>query len=155
MTTPDPDPPAATPGFQSDTARTVFRTALRDMLLLLAALTVVGGGLGYVLAGTPGLWGALLGVALTLVFSGTTVVSMLATAGSDPQTTAAVVLGGWLGKMIVLAAALALLREQTFYDRLTLAVVLMVGVLGSALLDYRAVRSGRVPYTDPGGSAQS
>ncbi|WNB84958.1 hypothetical protein [Cellulomonas sp. ATA003] len=149
MTSPDATPPDAD-GVQQDAARAVFRTALRDMLVLLAVLTVVGGGLGYLLAGAPGLWGALLGVALTLVFSGTTVVSMLATAGAAPQTTAAVVLGSWLGKMIVLVAALALLRGQTFYDRVALAVVLLVGVIGSALLDYRAVRGGRVPYTDPG-----
>ena len=153
MTTPDHPMPADArrggAGAGGD-PRDVFRAALRDMLVLLAVLTIVGGGLGFALAGVPGLWGAMLGVALTAVFSGTTVVSMLATADSPPHTTAAVVLGSWLGKMIVLVAVLAMLRDQTFYDRVVLAVVLLVGVVGSALLDYRAVRAGRVPYTDPG-----
>ena len=44
---------------------------------------------------------------------------------------------------------LAVLRDLDFYHRVVFAVVLLIGVLGSALLDYRAVRRGRVPYTNP------
>ncbi|NMR19948.1 hypothetical protein HIR71_06875 [Cellulomonas fimi] len=133
----------------SEAARAVFRTALRDMLVLVAVVAVLGLAVGYLTAGVPGVWGAVLGVVLTLVFSGTTVVSMLVTAASSAQTTAAVVLGGWLAKMVVLVAVLALLRDQTFYDRVVLAVVLLVGVLGSVLLDFRAVRAARIPYVEP------
>ncbi len=136
MTTPDP-------------ARAVFRTALRDMLVLLAVLAVVGLGLGALLAGTPGVWGAAIGVGLALLFSGTTIVSMLVTSGKPATTMAAVVMGAWLGKVVVLIAVLAVLRGQDFYHRGVLAAVLVVGVVGSALLDLRAVRGGRVPYVTP------
>ena len=140
---------AAELGPASDPVCAVFRTALRDMLLLLAALAVLGVGVGALVAGRPGVWGALLGVAMTLVFSGTTIVSMLVTARSSAATTGAVIVGTWLVKMIVLIGALVALRPLGFYDRMVLGVVLLVGVLGAALLDYRAVRRGRVPYTEP------
>jgi hypothetical protein len=39
-----------------------------------------------------------------------------------------------------------------FYDRVVLAVVVAVAVIGSALLDYRAVSRGRVPYVSPSGT---
>ena len=133
-------------------ARAVFRRALRDMLVLVGVLAVVGVALGALLApdATKGVWGALIGAAVALVFSGTTVLTMLRTADSSVATTGAVVLGGWLLKMIVLIAVFAVLRDLDFYDRTVLAVVTIVGVLGSVVLDYRAVVTGRVPYVDPG-----
>lgn len=133
----------------SDAARAVFRTALRDMLVLVAALAGVGVVVGYLVAGTSGLWGAVLGVALTVIFSGTTVISMLKTAGASATTTAAVVMGSWLAKMLVLILALALLRQFDFYDKWLLGGVLMVGVIGAAVIDYRAVARGRVPNVTP------
>jgi hypothetical protein len=154
--TTDPTTPAdhdgttpAKPSSSSRAAEAVFRTALRDMLLLLGALTVLGVGIGYLVDGLAGVWGALIGVGLALVFSGTTVVSMIRTADASPQKMAAVVMGAWLGKVIVVIVALALLRDLTFYSKPVLAVVLAVGVLGSAYLDYRAVSRGRVPYVEP------
>ena len=132
-----------------DPVRAVFRTALRDMLLLLAVLAVLGVTVGELVAGLPGVWGALLGLGVTVVFSGTTVVSMLATAHASPATTGSIIMGAWLLKMIVAIALLAVLRDLDFYHRVVFAVVLLIGVLGSALLDYRAVRRGRVPYTNP------
>jgi hypothetical protein len=140
-----------TPARDHDPTRAVFRTALRDMLILLAVLLVLGVGLGYLLAGLPGVWGALIGVGLALLFSGTTVVSMLVTAHKPATTMAAVVMGAWLGKIVVLIAVLALLRDEDFYHRGVLAVVLFAGVIGSALLDLRAVKAGRVPYVTPAG----
>lgn len=153
MTT-DPDRPAvpAPPGqpVPLSPADAVFRRALRDMLVLLAALTVLGVSVGALVAGRTGVWGALIGVALALVFSGTTVVSMLVTARSSLQKLAAVVMGAWLGKVAVVIVVLALIQDLDFYDKPVLAIVLLVGVVGSAFLDYRAVSRGRVPYVEPG-----
>ena len=136
-------------GPASDPVRAVFRTALRDMLRLLVVLGVLGVGVGALVAGRPGVWGALLALGVTLVFSGTTVASMLVTANSSPATTGSVIMGAWLAKMIVVIALLAVLREVNFYHHVVFGVLLLVGVLGSALLDYRAVSRGRVPYVQP------
>lgn len=142
MTT-DPTPVGDSPAVVA-----VFRTALRDMLVLIVALTVLGTVVGALVAGMPGVWGALIGAGIALVFSGATAVSMLRTAHSSVQTMAAVVMGTWLGKVVVVVVVLAVLRNLHFYDRGVLAVVVAVGVIGSALLDYRAVSRGRVPYIE-------
>ena len=152
--TQEPDAPTGgadeqTIGPHGQAVRAVFRTALRDVLVLLGALTVLGVAIGAVVAGVPGVWGALLGVAVALVFSATTVWTMLRTVDSSPTTTAAVVMGSWLAKMVVLIVILVVLRGMDFYDRWVFAGVLLVGVIGSAVLDYRAVNRGRIPYVEP------
>lgn len=138
------------PGSESTAAeRAVLRAAGRDGLILVAGLAVLGSVVGYLVAGLPGVWGALVGAALAGLFCGATVVSMMLTVGKGAAATGAVVMGGWLVKMAVLIAVLAVLSRQDFYDRWVLMIVVMVGAIGSALLDYRAVKDGRVPYVQP------
>ncbi|GIJ00154.1 hypothetical protein CLV28_2540 [Sediminihabitans luteus] len=144
-TGPEPRKPAGA-------GRDVFRTALRDVAILLAGLAVLGVGIGALVAGVAGVWGALLGVALAAIFSLTTVWTMYRTAESSPTTMAAAVMGGWLAKMVVLVVALAVLRGMDFYDVPVFATVLLVGAVGSALVDYRAVTRARIPYVDPDAS---
>lgn len=147
---PQPDPrPAEAAAGRPDPTAAVFRRALRDTVVLLVALTVLGVGVGALVAGLPGVWGALIGVGLALVFSGTTVVAMLRTLHSPPHTMAAVVMGTWLAKVLVVVVVLALLRDHDFYARGVLAAVLALGVVGAAVLDFRAVQGGRVPYVEP------
>ena len=144
-----PQKPVAAPA--GGEVRAVFLRALRDMLVLVAVLAVVGSVVGALVADPPsaGIWGAVIGVLIAVVFSGATVVSMLVTANAPVTKTAAVIMGGWVVKMGVLIATLSVLRGQDFYDRRVLVAVLVAGVLGSAFLDYRAVARGRVPYTSP------
>jgi F0F1-type ATP synthase assembly protein I len=163
MTTPDTSGPTPdrTPGPVPDGAaeaaaehataaeRRVLRTALRDTLLLVGALVVLGGGIGLLVAGVPGLWGALVGAAIAAFFCATTIWSMMRTVGSSPARMAAFVMGAWIAKIVVLIVVLALLQGRDFYDPWVLIAVLAVGAIGSALLDYRAVNSGRVPYVQP------
>ncbi len=131
-------------------ADAVFRRALRDTLVFLGALLVLALAVGGLVERLPGVWGALLGWALAVLFSTTTVVAMLRTGRSSPGTMAVVVMGTWLAKVLVVVVALALLRPLDFYSKPVLGAVLAIGVLGSALLDYRAVSAGRVPYVEPG-----
>lgn len=127
----------------------VFRMSLKALIVLLSALTVLGIPLGWVIAGGPGVWGAVLGVVVALIFSGTTIWSMLYTADKDPNMTMAVVLGAWLAKMVLFLIILVVLREQDFYHRAIFAVVVLIGVIGSAILDMWAVSKGRTPYVTP------
>ncbi|WP_164545027.1 hypothetical protein [Antribacter gilvus] len=148
-----PQPEAGTPadrGTDRGAERAVFRTALRDGLILVGSLAVLGVVVGGLVAGLPGVWGALLGAGIAAFFSATTVWSMLRTVGANPVTMGAVVMGSWLAKIIVLIVVLAVISRFDFYDRIVLFVVLALGAIGSALLDYRAVRNGRVPYVSPG-----
>jgi hypothetical protein len=127
----------------------VFRQALRDMFLLLGALTVVGVLVGFLVDGLAGVWGALIGVGVALIFSGTTVISVQRTTHSPPATMMAVVLGAWLLKIVVVIAVFVVLKPLDFYNPQVLALVSFAGVIGSAVLDARAVQRGRVPYFEP------
>lgn len=146
----DQNPAAPEPANESVVAeRAVLRTAGRDGLILVAGLAVLGSVVGYLIGGMPGVWGALVGAALAGLFCGATVVSMMLTVGKGAAATGAVVMGGWLVKMAILIAVLAVLSRQDFYDRWVLLVVVMIGAVGSAVLDYRAVKDGRIPYVQP------
>ncbi|ACZ31470.1 conserved hypothetical protein [Xylanimonas cellulosilytica DSM 15894] len=146
-----PDPAATpAPGRDPDAPeRAMLRTALRSSALLLGGLAVVGIAVGAPVAGTAGVWGAVIGVLLAGFFCATTIWSMLRTVGSSPTAMAGVIMGAWVVKMIVLIAVLAVLRGRDFFDPYVLFGVVAVGAIGSALLDYRAVGRGRVPYVQP------
>lgn len=146
MTEQAPDAPDAPRGAAE---QAVLRAALRDCLILVGGLAVLGSLVGLLVAGLPGLWGALIGAALAAFFCATTVWSMLYTVGKGPTAMGAVVMGSWLAKMVVLIVVLVIITQFDFYDRVVLFVVLLLGAVGSALLDYRAVRNGRLPYVEP------
>ncbi|MBU4335412.1 MAG: hypothetical protein KJ548_02470 [Actinobacteria bacterium] len=137
------------PAADGDASANVLRTALRSTLVLLVALAVVGVVVGALLAGTAGVWAAVIGVGMALVFSATTTVALLRTTRSTPAVMGAWVMGTWLVKVLLVIVVLAVLRGYDFYSRPVLAAVLALGVVGSALLDYRAVTTGRVPYVTP------
>jgi hypothetical protein len=61
----------------------------------------------------------------------------------------AVVMGAWMAKIVVLIVVLIAIRGRDFYEPWILLVVVALGAVGSALLDYRAVLRGRVPYVQP------
>lgn len=148
--TPDAPQPADVPVVPPHVTKEIFASALRSTLIMLVVLTVVGVGVGALVAGLAGVWAALLGAGVTLIFSGTTIASMLYTADKSPNTTMAVLLGGWIAKMAVLVIILAVLGQMDFYHRMVFAVIVLVGVMGSAALDMRSVMRGREPYVNPG-----
>lgn len=140
--------PAVRAGGQPDPVRGMLRRALRDVLVFLTVLGVLGFALGALLVEdrTAAMWGALIGWGLALVFSASTVLVMLLTARRSLTAAMGALVGTWLVKTLLVLVVVALLRDQDFYDRAVLVLVVVVGVLGSVLLDYRAVVRGRVPY---------
>lgn len=144
--TPDPASPAPNP---PNAAEGAFRSALRDLLAFLAVIAVVGSVVGYLVAGTPGVWSVLMGAGVVLIFSGTTVVSMLRTANSDATTFAGTVAGLWLAKFLVVVVVIVALRPHDFYDKPVFGITVIVGAIGAIALDMRAVQRARVPYLEP------
>ena len=146
---PEPEGDAPIPVVPPHVTAEIFRAALRATGAMLVVLVVLGVGIGALVAGVPGVWGAVLGVAITLLFSGTTILSMMYTADKSPSTTMAVVLGAWIAKMAVLIVIFATVGQMDFYHRTIFAAVVLVGVVGSAALDMYSVIKGREPYTSP------
>ncbi len=145
MTTPAAAPTSA----PATTLRGVLSRILRQVAVVTVVVTVLGAVVGLLAVGPTGLWGALLGGVVGVVFCVTTVVTMLVSEGRSPQFLAVAVLGGWLAKMIVIVAMLAVLRDLVFYDRFVLAGTLVAIVLASLVIEMRAVTTARVPVVDP------
>ncbi|SNS53042.1 hypothetical protein SAMN06309944_0667 [Micrococcales bacterium KH10] len=144
-----PAVPSGTP------VRAAARTALRWILGVFSAMLIIGVIAGLLIDGAAGLYGALLGVGIAVVFSITTVISIMLSADRDGGALAGIVLGMWLAKMIVLFGLLLVLRPHDFYNRPIFAVVLCVAVLAAAIIDAVAVQRARIPLTQPGPSSNS
>jgi len=141
----------------------VLRLALRYGAIFAAAVAVVAGSLGFLLAGAPGLIGGLLGAALAAVFLGLTAVSMLiagraAHGDSTHPVFFGIVVGVWLLKLIVFIVVEVLLRSQHWFDPLVFFWSILAVVIGSLVLDGVAMYRARVPYVDvalPGDTPQN
>ncbi|MGW4368647.1 hypothetical protein ACWEKT_23675 [Nocardia takedensis] len=123
-----------------------LRAALRYGLIGLAVLVVLSVALGTALAGTPGLWGALIGAAIGGGFILTTAAVILFGAKLPPSTAGLVMLVSWVGKVLVVLIVVGVLNNFAFYDR----TVLFLTVIGALLIVLGAETYGvlrqKVPY---------
>lgn len=127
--------------------RVILRQALRWAIALTVIVAVVGAVAGWFVAEMPGVWGALMGAALTLVFCGATIIAMMLTTNSGATTMAAVVVGSWFVKVVLTLGLVIAVRNATFYDKPVFVITVFVAVIGTLALDMRAVSAGRMPYT--------
>ena len=110
---------------------------------------VVAGGLGYLVAGTQGLWGGVLGIAIPVAFYSITVIVAVVTVRVRPEIFGAAILGSWVLKIAVLIGVLAVLRDATFYSRGAFFVAFVVGTVGYLVAEAVIVVRTRVPYLEP------
>lgn len=94
----------------------------------------------------PGIWAALMGVAVGGAFVLATAVSVLATSNSTPNTTMAVVLGGWLLKMGLLAIFLMWIRGFDFYDHRAFGVTTIAALVVALAAETWGVLTTRTTY---------
>ena len=121
--------------------RAVKKGATALGIFTIVALAVWGGA-----QGVAGLWGVIVGAALGGGFVLFTALSVLFTANSTPSTTIAVVLGGWLIKLIVLIGVLAIIRDMDFYDTWALFLTVVVALIVTLGSEVWAVVTSRVTY---------
>lgn len=140
----------------------MFKKILKLGALLAVAIAVLGGGIGFLVSGMPGLWGGIVGAGASFIFLGFTAASIIlafrATRGDllNPVFFG-IVLGGWLLKLGVFLLLLILFANQAFLDPYVLLVTIIVSVLGSLAIDGWAFMNSRVPYVDapaPGASGE-
>ncbi len=94
-----------------------LRAALRYGIAGLAVLVVVSAILSVIFAGLPGLWGALLGAAIGGGFILTTAASVLFSGKLETGLQGIVLLGSWVGKLLVAVVVIAVLNRFDFYSR--------------------------------------
>ena len=140
----------ATPAQPAESPHTAgLRRAVRLGALALAVLAVISAAGWSFVDGTPGLWGALLGAAVGGAFVLTTAVVVVATAHAAPQTTAAVLLGTWLLKLLAAMGIVALLDRFDFYSRPAFAVTIVAALVVVLAGETWAVLKTRAPYVEP------
>lgn len=137
------DPPVRT-----EAMLTLFRTVQRRLLLLTAGAAVLGVLVGLLVAGGPGVWGALLAAGLGLVFTFTTVATLRFLAGRGPELLQIVLVGGWLVKMALVVVVMLWLREQTFYHRGVFFGTLVIVLLGAVAIEMYSVATARIPAVE-------
>lgn len=135
------------------TGNRIFTTILRLGSLLALGIAVVGCIVGGLTAGVTGVTSALIGTALALVFTGMTAASILlglrASGGSlISGAFFGIVLGGWLLKFIVFLVIVVLLKDQPWVNTLVMFLSIVVGVVGSLVVDVVVVTRSRQPYID-------
>lgn len=112
-------------------------------LLLLTVVSLMGWGAARDL---PGIWAALMGVAVGGTFVLATAATVLATSNSSPNTTMAVVLGGWLIKMGLLAVFLMFIRGFDFYDHRAFGVTTIAALVVALAAETWGVITTRTTY---------
>lgn len=122
----------------------VFASVLKQGLLLVAAIAVVGGGLGWVFAGGNGLISALIGAGLALLFSSLTALSVRFGGALSLGGFFGVVLGGWIVKLVGFVVLIAFLKGATFIAGPVLFFTLVASILGTLVIDSLIVLRSRI-----------
>lgn len=135
--------------FPTAAITTLMQQILRRLVMCTIIITVLIAIIGGLISGSKGLWSALLAGGLGIIFTGTTIVLLRWMVGRHPQLMAAVVLGGWLLKMVVLLAAVLLLRGQDFYDKYVFGAGIIVIALVSLALEVHAILTAQIPRVHP------
>ncbi|MDR7112734.1 hypothetical protein J2X03_002630 [Microbacterium trichothecenolyticum] len=129
----------------------ILRTVLVWSGSVTAILAVIGAIVGFLVAGTTGLWSALAGVLVAAVFLGITGASILIANRwfGDPLYVPiffGIVMGGWILKFIVFIVILLVLRDQPWIEPRVFFVAAVVSVLASLAVDVVVMVRMRVPH---------
>lgn len=148
MSSPDrPEPDQPLPALPDPTAP--MRGAVRYGVLGLLALTVVASVIAVLVAGLPGLWGALLGAAVGGGFILFTALGVLLTSKLPAMTAGAVLLGTWLLKLILAIVVMVLLEPLDFYSKGALVLTIVFALIIVLGAETYGVLSARAPYVNP------
>jgi hypothetical protein len=129
----------------------ILRTVLMWSGTVTAILAVVGAIVGFLVAGTTGLWSALAGVLVAAVFLGITGASILIANRwfGDPLYVPiffGIVMGGWILKFVVFIVILLVLRSQPWIEPAVFFLAAVVSVLASLAVDVVVMVRMRVPH---------
>ncbi len=145
------DSPSAPAPAETPAKKDVFTRILIGGALLALAIAVVGGIVGFAVDGGRGLLSAVIGSAMALVFLGLTAGSILfanrfQSSPIYPTLFFSVVLGHALLKFVVFLAVAMVLKEQQWINLVVLFVTVIVGVVGTLVMDMIVITKARVGY---------
>ena len=132
------------------TVAPLLTRALLYGAIVAVAVAVVAGTIGLLTSGVPGVFGGLLGAALSAVFLGLTAVSILI-AGRVTRGDAGnpvffgIVLGVWVLKLVAFVVAAILMRGWDAVDPVVFFWAVIAAVVGSLIGDMVALARTRIP----------
>lgn len=134
-------------------AAKALRTSLVLGAIVTIAIAVVGGSIGFSLAGMTGVWSALVGSAVAFVFMGITAGSILVGQKASGGSIAsgiffAVVLGAWLLKFVLFLVVAFAIKNSDFFDVVIAFGCVIAAVIGALVSDVIAITRARVPIVD-------
>ncbi|MFM1992989.1 MAG: hypothetical protein RL600_817 [Actinomycetota bacterium] len=129
----------------SKASSNLFTRVLTLGSALIGAIAIIGGLVGFLVAGAPGLTSALIGAGLTLVFVTMTALSVWLGGKLPLAGFFGLVLGGWLVKMIGFALVIANLKGADFINGPVLFFTLVAAIIGTLAVDSVLVLKARIP----------
>jgi ATP synthase protein I len=138
----------------TDTAAAMLRAALVPTLVVGAAAVAVAG----LAVGSEGLWGAVIGLVLVVVFFGLGLVVLTRCAGLDPALMLVIALGLYAGKVVLIGGAFVLLDAtgvlRGYADHLSLGVAAIACTLTWTIGETVGAVRARQPVYDLSGPGQ-
>ncbi len=128
-----------------DNPQTVFTKVLKLGTLLIVSIAILGSAIGFFAAGLPGLFGALAGAAIALVFVSLTALSVLVGSKLSLGAFYGIVLGGWLLKMVLFMIAISVLLQIEDLNGVAVFGTLVPSILGSLAVDAYVVTKSKIP----------
>ncbi|WP_296630823.1 hypothetical protein [Rhodoluna sp.] len=123
----------------------LFRRVLIQGSLLTATIAIIGGGIGFAVAGQPGLISALIGAALALGFVSLTALSVWLGGKLPLGGFFGLVLGGWIVKLVAFILVIGALKGADFINGPVLFFTLVASILGTLAVDSLAFLKARIP----------
>lgn len=130
---------------QFDNPQTVFTRVLKLGSALIVSVAILGSAIGFLAAGLPGLFGALAGAVIALVFVSLTALSVLVGSKLSLGAFYGIVLGGWLLKMVLFMIAIAVLQDIDGLNGVAVFGTLVASILGSLGVDAYVVTKAKIP----------
>lgn len=128
-----------------DNVQTVFAKVLKLGSLLILSIAVLGSAIGFLAAGLPGLFGALAGATIALIFVSLTALSVLVGSKLSLGGFYGVVLGGWILKLVLFVLAISILKSVQGLNGVAVFATLVASVLGSLVVDALVVAKSKIP----------
>jgi len=123
----------------------LFKRVLAWGGLLVAGIALLAGAAGWFIVGINGLLSALVGAAIAFGFVSLTAVSIWLGGRLGIGAFSGIVLGGWILKVVVFLAVVALLRRADWVDGPLLFLTLVASVIGTLAIDSYVFLKARLP----------
>lgn len=131
-----------------DNPSTIFKKVLQQGSILIAGIAAIGGLVGTLVAGAPGLLSALIGAGMTLVFVTLTATSVWLGSRLPIGGFFAIVMGAWIVKLVLFIVLVKLLLGVKEINGPVLFFTLIVSIMGTLVVDASVVTKARMPIVE-------